>query len=69
MSFNITINADKEYVKKIRNIIDSKGGYCPYESKKTNETKCICKKFINKNKSGWCDCLLYYKEVYEEMCV
>lgn len=57
----ITINSNKEEVKKIRTALKENSGYCPCQLEKSEETKCICKSFLNQTHEGWCHCGLYYK--------
>ena len=61
----ITVNKDKEFVLNIRNKIKENQGYCPCSIIKSDDTKCICKEFINTQESGWCHCGLYYKNMEE----
>ena len=61
----IRLNENKEIVKKIKEGLKNKGGYCPYRLKKTEDTKCMCKEFREQiedpNFEGYCHCMLYYK--------
>lgn len=59
----ITINPDKEYVQKIRNLLKISNNYCPCKVKRTQENICMCKEFREQETSGWCHCKLYYKEI------
>lgn len=62
----IRLNEDVELVKKIKDGLAAKGGYCPCVLKKSEETKCMCRQFREQIKDpdfeGYCHCLLYYKE-------
>ena len=57
---------DKEKAEKIRQAIKANDGYCPCVLKKTKDTKCMCKEFIERTTSGYCHCGLYYKTVDED---
>lgn len=59
----IKINQDKEHVKKIREALEANFGFCPCQLEKNEDTKCMCKNFLNQKESGWCHCKLYYKEI------
>ncbi len=62
----VRYNEDQELVKKIKEGLRLRGGYCPCRIPKTEEYKCICKEFreqINDpDFEGYCHCRLYYKE-------
>lgn len=62
----ITINPDKSVVEKIRAALKNNDNHCPCSVKKSPDTKCMCKDFIEKKESGWCRCHLYYKEIEGE---
>lgn len=55
-------NQDEAKVKEIREKLKANDGYCPCAIRKTEDTKCICKEFLNKQTPGYCHCQLYYKE-------
>lgn len=57
----IRLNADKEYVKNMREKLKENGGYCPCKLEKNEDTKCICKEFLEQG-LGPCHCGLYIKE-------
>lgn len=60
MQFVVT--PDKEHAEKIRAAIKKNGGYCPCRIEKTQDTKCICKDFLENTKAGnFCHCGLYKK--------
>lgn len=59
----ISINKDKEYVKKIRERIKENSGYCCCKLEKNEDTKCMCKEFLEQQEDGWCHCGLYYKKI------
>lgn len=52
---------DKERAEKIRAKIRENDGYCPCKLEKTEDTKCICKEFLEQG-VGECHCGLYIKE-------
>ena len=58
----ITENPNKEEVNYIKGKIKENDGYCPCQLEKNENTKCICKNFLNQKENGWCHCGLYYKE-------
>lgn len=57
----IKINTDKELVADIRAKLKDNDGYCPCRLKKTEDTKCICKEFLEQDFEGPCHCGLYIK--------
>ncbi|MGO5076711.1 ferredoxin thioredoxin reductase catalytic beta chain [Oscillospiraceae bacterium LCP25S3_E10] len=62
----ITLNPNKELVAKIKDGLKQKGGYCPCRLERTPENKCMCKEFREQikdpNFTGYCHCMLYYKD-------
>lgn len=56
----IKVNSDKELVDIIRQKLKENDGYCPCRLHKTEETKCICKEFLEQPE-GECHCGLYIK--------
>ena len=62
----VRLNDDKEMVQMIKEGLKRTGGYCPCRLERTEENKCICKEFREQmedpNFTGYCHCLLYYKE-------
>ncbi|MGN0974038.1 MAG: ferredoxin-thioredoxin reductase catalytic domain-containing protein [Bacilli bacterium] len=62
----VILNPDKEIVKKIKEGLKKKNGYCPCRIEKNEDTKCMCKEFRDQikdeNFEGFCHCMLYYKE-------
>lgn len=58
----ISINTDKEKAKMIKESIVKNGGFCTCQLEKNEDTRCICRNFLNKTEIGWCFCGLYYKE-------
>ncbi len=63
----VTLNTDEAVVKRIREGLKAKGGYCPCRVQKTEEYKCMCKEFRDQikdpNFEGYCHCMLYYKSL------
>lgn len=57
---NIKVNSDKELVTRIREKLKENGGYCPCRLVKNEDTKCICKEFLEQEE-GMCHCGLYIK--------
>lgn len=57
----ISLNPDKAYVKKIKDMLKSNSGYCPCSLIKNEDTKCMCKEFREMDE-GMCHCGLYIKE-------
>ena len=51
---------NKELVNDIRAKLVANDGYCPCASKKTPDTKCMCKSF-REQEQGECHCGLYIK--------
>lgn len=56
----ITTNPDKDLVKTIREKLKANDGYCPCRLIKNEDTKCICKQFLEQEE-GECHCGLYIK--------
>ena len=59
----IKINTNKQYVKNMRERIKENDGYCPCKLEKNEDTRCMCKEFLEQQKDGWCHCGLYYKKI------
>ena len=63
----IKLNPNKEIVDIIKKGLKKTGGYCPCRTKKTEDTKCMCKEFKDQikdpNFEGYCHCMLYYKTI------
>lgn len=57
----IGINPDNIFVKDLQDKIQANGGYCLCAIFKTEDTKCMCKEFREKDTPGYCNCNLYYK--------
>ena len=62
----VRYNENSELVKKIKDGIKAKGGYCPCKVAKVPENICMCQEFkkqiADENFEGYCHCMLYYKE-------
>ncbi len=62
----VRLNEDIELVKKLKEALERKEGYCPCRLQRIPENKCICKEFreqiADENFEGYCHCRLYYKE-------
>ena len=56
----IKVNPDKEFVKLIRDKLEENDGYCPCRRTKNEDTKCMCKDFLEQEE-GLCHCGLYIK--------
>lgn len=52
---------DKEKAQKIRELIRKNDGYCPCKLVKNDDTKCVCKEFVEQEELGKCHCGLYEK--------
>ena len=61
----VKFNEDKEVVKRIKEGLKMKDGYCPCRLEKTDDNKCMCKEFRDQiadpDFEGYCHCLLFYK--------
>lgn len=57
----IVVTEDKELAEEIRRKLKENGGYCPCALEKSEDTKCMCKDFLENIKSGYCHCGLYKK--------
>lgn len=61
----ITLNPDEEIVKRVKEGLKLKDGYCPCRLERKEEYKCMCEEFKEQIKDpefeGYCHCLLYYK--------
>ncbi len=61
----VRYNEDEELVKKLKEGLKRKGGYCPCKLERTEENICMCKEFRDQIKDtdfeGYCHCRLYYK--------
>lgn len=55
------VSDDKELVAEIREKIKQNGGFCPCKLIHNDDTRCICKEFMDQEKLGSCGCGLYIK--------
>ena len=62
----IRLNENADVVKVVKEGLKKTGGYCPCMREQNDDTKCMCKDFLEKvkdpNFEGYCHCMLYYKE-------
>lgn len=56
----IKVCENKEHVAMIRQKLKDNNGYCPCRLVKTEDTKCMCKEFLEQPE-GECHCGLYMK--------
>ena len=56
----VKVNDDFQLVKKIREQLEANSGYCPCKLVKNEDTKCMCKEFLEQG-LGECHCGLYIK--------
>lgn len=61
MDYIIRKNPDEEFYKEITEAVKLNEGYCPCMVDKTNDTKCMCKDFRDKDYADYCHCGRYYK--------
>ena len=54
-------NPDTKLTNEVRKQLTENDGYCPCKLEKTQDTKCMCKEFVDAE-SGMCHCGLYIKE-------
>lgn len=57
----IKVSENKELVEEIRQKLKDNNGYCPCRLVKNEDTKCMCKEFIEQEELGECHCGLYVK--------
>ena len=60
---HIKVNSNKIIVEKIRQELAKNDNYCPCQTEKTPDTKCMCQAFREQDKDGYCYCMLYYKMI------
>ena len=62
----IRLNENEEIVRAVKEGLKRTGGYCPCQTARTPEWKCMCREFREQIKDpefeGYCHCMLYYKE-------
>ena len=57
----IKVSSNKEVVEEVRKKLRENSGYCPCKLIKNEDTKCICKEFMEQKELGECHCGLYIK--------
>lgn len=61
----VKYNEDEELVKKLKQGLKRKGGYCPCKLERIEDNICMCKEFRDQindpDFEGYCHCRLYYK--------
>lgn len=57
----IRLNSDKVKVSQITEALIQNDRYCPCSIEKTEDTKCMCKEFRERDYPGFCHCGLYEK--------
>lgn len=57
----IKVSDNKERVAEIRQKLRNNDGHCPCRLTKTEDTKCMCKEFLEQIELGECHCGLYCK--------
>ena len=61
----IRLNKDEEVVRRIKEGLKAKDGYCPCKIQRIPENICMCEEFRNQiadpDFEGYCHCRLYYK--------
>lgn len=62
-NMRITLTTDLDVASTVRKYIKENDGYCQYADERTQDTKCMCKEFLEMQVSGYCNCGLYYKEI------
>lgn len=58
----IKLNPDESIVNAVKQALKDNDGFCPCSIIKNEDTKCMCKEFREQTSTGFCHCLLYYKE-------
>ena len=65
IAMKLIFNEDKEMVRRIREGLQRKEGYCPCRIERTEDNQCMCKEFREQVSApdfeGYCHCRLYYK--------
>ena len=56
----IVVSSNKEIVEEVRKKLKDNDGYCPCKIIKNDDTKCMCKEFLEQS-IGECHCGLYEK--------
>lgn len=59
----VMLNPDETVVESVRQGLEENDGYCPCQTEKTDDTKCMCTEFRAQIEdpefSGFCRCMLY----------
>ena len=50
-----------KYANDVFAAVKANGGYCPCKLIKDDDSRCICKAFLECETTGECECGLYYK--------
>lgn len=62
----IVLNPNKTVVDIVKHGLEENGGYCPCQTEKNDDTRCMCTEFRTQIEdpgfSGFCRCELYCKE-------
>jgi hypothetical protein len=61
-NYMIKKNPDPEKYAQLLQKVRANDGYCPCRIDHTQDTKCMCKQFLERDSEGFCKCRLYYKE-------
>lgn len=59
----IRVNSNEKIVEDIRKRLKANNGYCPCRLVKNEDTRCMCKDFLEQTEPGECHCGLYIKEL------
>lgn len=57
----IKVSDNRELVEDVRKRLKANSGYCPCKLQKNEDTKCICREFMEQTEPGECHCGLYVK--------
>lgn len=60
IKLKVKVNDDFKLVKKIREQLEANNYFCPCKLIKNEDTKCMCKEFLEQG-LGECHCGLYIK--------
>ena len=64
--YKIFMNPDPGKRAILRQQVLDNAGYCPKRVEKTEDNKCMCKQFRERDSEGFCKHRLYYKEARTE---
>ena len=65
-TMRIKKNPNKSVVEEVEKALKENDGYCPCAFPKTEDTKCMCKEFRERETPGECYCGLYVRELVNE---